>query len=99
MSLNEKIAATLAAATRKLVALCVKLHVRQLEGVKAAARAKVKKAYDKAEYARAAESAARETWRMASADRRIATQEAVSTARATSPTILAADGEIARYNG
>lgn len=99
MNLNEKIAATLAAATRKLVGLMVKLHCRQLEGVKRAAQAKVSKAYSRADAARSAEYAAKESWRMASADRRIAVQDAVATARAASPTILAADGEIARYNG
>lgn len=99
MRTNEKIAAALAAATRKLVALCVALHVRQLVRVKKAAQARVTKAYAQVDEARAAEYAAKESWNYARADRVKAVANARNTALTASPTITAADCEIARYNG
>lgn len=99
MSVYDRLLAGLAGATRKIVKLAVQLHCYQLGCIKRAAQAKVSKAYKSADNARAVEYAARESWRMASADRRIAVQAAVSLAREVSPTITAVEGEIARYNG
>lgn len=99
MSVYDRLLAGLAGTTRKIVKLDVLLHCYQLGCIKKAAQAKVSKAYKVADNARAAEYAARESWRVATADRRIKAQEAVTLAREVSPTITAVDGEIARYNG
>ena len=99
MSASVKFSAALAGATRKLAALAVALHCRQLAGIKKAARAQVSKAYKQADEARSAEYAAKEAYVNASSARRTAVASATTLARTVQPTIVAADAEIARYNG
>lgn len=98
MSVQSKIAAKLAAATRYLTGFATRAHIKSLERVKVAANAEAKAAFVARDKQWAVENAVKVYWDDARKERIRLTAAAVQQTRETGYTISAADGEIGRYN-